>query len=636
MNLFQNSIPDDPPSDIISWAETCGLKVDGKSFDSKISPQIIPVLQDMMNPRVRGGTLVKPVQAGGSTVGEILLVFWAAFYYGQIQYNWPNQGAAEHRWKTRIVKLLLSAHDLVWAGGRFDETICQANFVNSTIIAQGIEAKGALDSDSIPLQLNEEIHSWPPGMLDKARRRQTRIWNKKFLDISNAGVVGDQLEAAYEAGSMDVWENLCPGCKKYHVMRFRWDEKNPELGGLRFDTAAGRQENGKYNLRKITPTIRYQMPCGFIVRDTPEDRRALAGRYRPTNPGAVEELKSWTYEAVSVLEISWFDLVEEWLKSIRALKTGDGEPMKKFVQERECKFYSEESVPFSGMVVVNNMLVKSREGLASHVMRAWFADKQKGYAHKGEFTHYWLVIRDVMANADSLLVFEGLVQTDADLKARLEEHECIPASGAIDCGWDRQNVLQLCYREGYNAQTTSAQDKLFFHAEEKAYRIYSPPEGLHKQLKVPPKFDYVSYMKNDKMEYGPSNEEPRHWSIHRIGSLKLLNFLRGHKQLVERNGGTDFIKWEVPGDVSEDYKKQMESWEFSSKKKKGTNQVVEICKQRLAADHMLFCEAGIANLIAMAPHPEIPNLSILSVRLAQMGITESVIGGETTTSKNNE
>ena len=263
MNLFANSIPKDKPCDIVSWAETCGLKVDGKSFDSKISPQIIPVLEAMMNPRVRGGTLVKPVQSGGSTAGEILLVFWAAFFYGQIQYNWPNQGAAEHRWKTRILKLLLSVHELVWAGGRFDETICQANFVNSTIITQGIEAKGALDSDTIPLQINEEIHSWKAGHLAKADGRQTAVWNAKQCNISNAGMSGDQLEDKKLSGTNQVWEVLCPGCGQYHVMHTRWEDSRPDRGGLRYNTDGCKELDGSFNYNKLLPTIRYQMPCGY-------------------------------------------------------------------------------------------------------------------------------------------------------------------------------------------------------------------------------------------------------------------------------------------------------------------------------------------------------------------------------------
>ena len=150
MNLFDNSIPKNHPEDVIAWAETCGLKVDGHSFDSSRVPQLIEPLRAMVNPRVRVGTLVKPVQSGGSTVGEILLAFWAAFFYGQIQYNWRDQGMAEKRWDTRIRKMLLSVHDLVWAGGRYDELICMAKFVNSTIFVQGTRADGALDSETIP------------------------------------------------------------------------------------------------------------------------------------------------------------------------------------------------------------------------------------------------------------------------------------------------------------------------------------------------------------------------------------------------------------------------------------------------------------------------------------------------------
>lgn len=641
MTDLLHSIPRPAPSSIIAWADSCGLKVDGHSFNSERIPQLCDPLQKMTDPKIRTGTLVGPVQSGKSTVGEIVAAYWAAFYFGLITYNWPNDLKAKERWTTRIKNLLNSVRDLNWAGGRFDETICQAQFTNTMLIVQGVEAERSRASETVGMMINEEVNQWPAGYLDQMRRRQTLVWNSKALDISCAGIVGDQLEAAFEEGSMDTWESFCPGCgnpnfeanKIFHPMRFRWDEKKPELGGLRFDTAAGRQASGKYNLSKLVPTIRYQMPCGFIVHDTPPERRALTGKYIQMNPGAMDDKKSWIYDAVSVSEIKWPELTFEWLRAVRALKGGDGEPLKKFVQERECKFYSDELVPFSGVVVVNNMLVKSREGLPGRAYRFWFADKQKGYAHKGQLTHYWLVIRDVMPNGDSLLVFEGMVQTDADLLARLEEHGCIMQSGAVDCGWDRSNVLQFCYRAGCNAQTTSAQDKLFFHKEDRTYRNYSKPDGLHLQLKVPPKFDYARILTNAGVEYQPSAEEPLHWNIHRIGSLKLLNFLRGHRQLVEKNGGTDFIKWEVPGDVSDDYKKQMGSWEFSSKKKTGTNQIVEICRQRLQDDHLLMAEAGIAILMSMAPHPEIPNLSILSVRLAQMGLTEKEINApeETTT-----
>ena len=631
--MIFHTIPDAQPSDIIEWAERINLKVDGHSFDSKRFPQLIEPIRSMSNPSVRIGTLMKPIQTGGSTVGEVVAAFWCSFWYGLIQYNWQDDGEAKWRWDSRILKMLESCADLRWVGGPYDRVSCLGKFVNSTLLVQGVEAKGALDSETIPFQINEEIHLWKPGHLAKARGRQTIPWNSKALDISNAGIVDDQLHKAYQDGSMSIWEVLCPGCKQYHVMRFRWEEKHPELGGLRFDTNVGKNEMGRYNLTKLIQTIRYQMPCGFIVHDTPAERRALVGRYRVTNDGALKSHPSWNYDASSVQEVKWPDLTLEWLTAARAIKSGDDVPMMKFVQERECRPWSTELIPFTGITVVNKMAVKSREGLEGRVARLWFADKQKGYAHKGEFVHYWLVIRDVMENCDSQLVFEGLCQTDADLIARLDEHKCHPQAGAIDRGWDSENVMQLCYRNNFNAQITSNQDKLFYHTEEKVYRIFSKPDGLHKQLNVPPKFSYTRSFKDGQVVFKPSASEPMHWSIHLIGSIKLLNFLRGHKQLVEHNGGTDYIKWDVPGDVSDHYLKQIDSWEFGTRTKPGTSQQVEVCRQRLNDDHMLKCEAGIACIMSMAPHPKHPHLSILAVRLAKLGLTESVIGNKNETEK---
>jgi hypothetical protein len=179
--------------------------------------------------------------------------------------------------------------------------------------------------------------------------------------------------------------------------------------------------------------------------------------------------------------------------------------------------------------------------------------------------------------------------------------------------------LQFCYRNNFNAQTTSAQDRLFFHKDEKAYRIYSEAGPLCKQIApgFPSKFPCGQRIEKGTLIQMLHPEEPRHWSIHRIGSIKLLFFLRNHQQTVEQNGGTDYIKWEIPGDISDDYKTQIESWEFTTKKNKSTNATEEVCRQRINADHMLMCEAGIACLMAMS--------GILPLRLAQMGISESII-----------
>src|SRR6202789_24616 len=268
MNIFQNAVPKSKPTDIISWA-AANVKVDGHSFDPDLTPQIIEPIRAMADADTRIGTLIKPVQIGGSTAGEVVCAYWCAFETGLIQYNWQKDEAAVKRWHDRIKPLLDSCGDLKRTGDKFEEVICFAKFVNTTLRVQGVFVEDALDSDTIPRQINEEIHLWKPGHLSKARRRQTRVWDSKAFDISNAAEVGGQLESAYQDGTMEEWEVYCPGCKKMHVMQFRWDNNKPELGGLRYDTDGCKMDNGHFNYNKLESTIRYQMPCGFIVANHP-------------------------------------------------------------------------------------------------------------------------------------------------------------------------------------------------------------------------------------------------------------------------------------------------------------------------------------------------------------------------------
>jgi hypothetical protein len=626
MNLFDNSIPKNHPEDVIAWAETCGLKVDGHSFDSSRVPQLIEPLRAMVNPRVRVGTLVKPVQSGGSTVGEILLAFWAAFFYGQIQYNWRDQGMAEKRWDTRIRKMLLSVHDLVWAGGRYDELICMAKFVNSTIFVQGTRADGALDSETIPFQINEELHLWEPGLLDKARRRQTLVWNSKALDISNAGVVGDQLEAAYEEGSMEIWEVLCPGCGKHHVMQFRFNEKNPELGGLRFDTSAGRVDGGKYNLNKIVPTIRYQMPCGFIVRDDARERRALVGRYRATNAGAIESRRSWNYDAVSVPEIKWPELTFEWLKAIRAKKTGDIEPLKKFVQERECQFWNPSThIPFSGATLYNVNL-KNRDAMPGAVYRGAKFDWQAGYKAKGELEHYWGVIVDVDINANSQLIWEGKCQSDAELLAELDAHKVPRKNAWIDStGVQKKRHLQFCYQNGLNAiSLDQSRQQGFLHAD-KVRRFYSEGKPIYKELNTVPLFD-MSFERDGKGGVIEKNhpDEPMVVELHKAGLLAFYFFIRNMKATVLKENPkateNDYIRIDIPADVSDDFKAMMESWEMiPGHKGAAKDESVDGFKPRSRFDHQLMNMAYHSFDLEWNLRPD-TGLSLIGERLAALGL----------------
>ena len=529
-------------------------------------------------------------------------------YNGLIQFNWENDQKAVNRWNDRILPALESCKDIKRTGHRFEELICEARYVNTTVRCQGVFKEDALDSDTVPLQINEEIHSWKPGFLSKARRRQTQVWNAKAFDISNASHRGDQLHSAYEDGTAEIWEVHCPGCHGWHEMRFRWDENRPDLGGLRWDSSDCKLPDGRFNYNKLERTIRYHFPCGHIVQDVASERRRLPGRYRITNEGAHISHRSWNFEAVSCDAIRWLTLVQEWHQAIRSIKHGDREPMRRFVTERECRFYSDESIPFSGAVVINTAIQKNRAGLEGRACRLWAADRQRGYKSMGEMSHYWLVIRDVMPTCDSRLVFEGMVSTDAELVAILDEHDCPRYAGGVDASWDTKHVMELCYRNGLNAFMATQSHKGWFLHGDKVKRFYDGGKALHLELNQPPRFDYAA----TPAGYAPSLAEPMVINYNVAGLLANLFFIRENEQNAQANGVDQFIRWEVPGDVSEEYKQHLEAWERTAVKQVRTNDEVEGFKKTRKADHMTMCEGYIAMMMDIG--------GLIAQRLQSIGI----------------
>lgn len=599
MKLFSGA-RDNKPGDIVAWAEKHVRlvgSVRSETYDRNITPWTIEPIQRIADSATKIITLVKPVQTGGSRVGLIGLAYWAKFGTGQIQYNWEKDEKAEFKWHNETLPTLEQCSGLEWGDDRFDTRKCYSKFRRAFIQSQGVFNPDNLDSDSIPYQVNEEIHSWKPGHLAKARARQTAVWFPRALDISNAGMVGDQLYQAFENGTKQFWEVKCPGCGEYHQMRTRWEDSKPELGGLRYDTEGCKLENERFDYNRLERTLYYQMPCGHRVNNNFHERRALSltGRYSaPTNPGAHISHRSYTYDAVCVDFIPWLTLVQEKHTALRALKGGDAMPWQKYIQERECRFYSEETRPYQGAIVLNTAIRKNRAGLQDRACRLWSADKQRGYKAQGQLSHYWLVIEDVLSNCSSQIVFEGQVQTDTELIAVLDEHKAPRSSGVVDASWDTKAVLEMCYRNGLNAvMGNKSMQGSFLHKSDGVRRFYSEDKCIHAELSMPPKFNYSP----TRDGWIPNREEPIVIFYNKGGLLQNHFFIRDHKKNVLGNNPNaerwEYIEREVPGDVSEDFKLHNEAWERVPVVKKATNDEVEGFRKVRPADHMLMCCAYI-------------------------------------------
>jgi len=595
---FSDAIPGSQELSVSDWGER-HVKLVGsaksQTFRKELSPWIVEPLDRTDDGVTRMVTFRKPVQAGGSVVGEIALCRWLAVHnVGDIQYNWEDDIKADERWKKRIEKILKRCPPVVrrWPNSARDKTGLLI-LAHCNLTVQGVFTDSNVDSDSIRFQINEEIHNWKPGRLKMAFGRTTRFWNSVAVNISNAGVLNDQLDEAFRSGTQQHWQVRCPGCRNFHVMRTRWEKEHPELGGLRYDSD-GCRTGDDYDYNKLLPTIRYQMPCGCEVRDMPVERRqlSLSGCYgEPTNAGALLANRSYTLDAVAIDDIPWVQLIQEKHEALRAMKYGDPEPWKRYLQQRECRNWDPEDRPIVGKVILSSTIKKNREGLTDRAARFFALDRQQGELSKGQLPHWWLVIRDFKQNGDSRLVWEGKQLTDDDAVGTIREHGCVMHFGVADSGDDTTHVYQFCLRYGINA-IKGAGEAFFLHNSKLdgknvvTRRIFAVEKPLHSMIGAPPVHPYIRT--GNGIVQDP--KEPMFWHYSKGGIRDRLHWLRSSGE----------VKWEVPSDVSNDYKAHMEAEELQFEPSGRTKEIVGVWKQLKRRNDLFVCECYNAMQAEMA------------------------------------
>ncbi len=590
----REAIPKLPPP-IIPWAEQNVVfpsSARSKHFNVSITPWIKEPLERAIDNETRIITCTGAVQSGKSTLGEVVILYWIMFWRNFLQYNWPTEDRAAERWKSRIRGILESCAPVkqrMDALPRFDDNQCEIDFGNVFFRMQGVFNPNRLDSDSIRLQINEEVHDWKPGFLNKARNRSTAIWNFKSIDISNSGKKNDQLDQAVQSGTMQYWLNKCPCCGKWHRIRTRFDKRRPDLGGLRYDADDSRRSDGTYDYNKIRSTVRLLLPCGFPIRDNPSDRRSLslAGSY-PIIENTGAELSNRSYigpEAVAVDYIDWMQLIKDKHVALRARKYGDIEPWRRYVSERENTPYNPDDVPLAGKVIVIQGQKKNRDGLADPKLRLFALDRQQGEKYKNEFPYWWLLIRDFKIEGDkirSLLVYEARLDTDDQVIAALNEHKCNRWQGVADSGDDTTHVYLFCLQNGINA-IKGGREEFFLH-KDGSRKIFSPERPLHAMINRPPVYPYIQTKKG----LVPDPREPLFWLYAKAGIRERLNWMR-----------TSSI-FETPSDVSEDYQSHMEAEDREPTRNARTGEETFIWVQKRTRNDQFVNECYCAMQVDMA------------------------------------
>lgn len=540
-----------------------------EDFDISISPWLEFPSRCITDGETKELTMIGAVQGAKTTLAEIAIPYWLTNDPGPIMFNSDTDPNA-HDWtesrmyptlraspatkdKMNSLSRIQTARDhLKWAPGVFG-------------IFQGAHAKGNLQGKSIRYLINDEPWLYPAGHLAEAYKRVTAFWNRFILNMSTGGELGGELHDRVEISNFYFYHLRCPDCLGWFYPRWaspKGFKDDPKIwGGMRWDSSCQNKETGRWDYNKLQDTIYYSCPlCGFHIKDTPKNRRFMSkeGRYHLEVGGQHPERKAFHYNGIAVDWVPFYVMVEEFTKALHSIRYGDETLLKEFVLKRLAEFWD----PDVHRPVVKNIdtkpTLKMREGIKERDFRGGSVDRQHG--------HVWITIRDwTMDNGCTLVHFER-VETGDEADSIFHEFGVEPRFVLCDVANDQTKGLRMCSKYGWTAVQGSDR-RSFQHNEagKKVRRIYAPVELIDPWIGTS----------------GAGDTE--------VGMIYFSKYSAMERLFALRNGAVDY-EWRVPGDVPEEYFRQLDSWNLVDWRNQRTGVVTKEFRQVRKDDHLMMCE----------------------------------------------
>ena len=408
-------------------------------FRSDTSPWIREPLEAAADNRIRFLVVMCAAQSSKTTLAMLILLFWIATDPGPIQWVMSTEPEAKTFVNTRLrpsMELCKPVSALMPANRKDNKTL-EINFGESPLLVSGAAAQNKLQGNPKRYLLLDEVRNWKnAAALPTVLKRITSWWNGRAVLTSTGGVEGDQLHNEFLAGDQRHYYVPCPHCQQSQVLEFdrlKWDENETTRPG------------GEWSFDALALTVRYECKaCGKAITDNYGTRRAmaLAGVWVAHNAKAASNRRSYTWSALIVPWIPWARIVEEFLLAKIALANGSHEALKTFITETlgevwvEEKMYESELKPTGGDYL-------ARDKWDEEILRFCTIDKQKD--------HYWVLIRAWAKSGASRLVYFDKLRTEEDLKACVKEYGVDHRRVFVDCGYEENEVLQLCCANGWKA-----------------------------------------------------------------------------------------------------------------------------------------------------------------------------------------
>lgn len=420
----------------------------------------------------------------------------------------------------------------------------QILFPHMSLFLTGANLSG-LQSKSMRRVFCDEAWQYRPGMLNEARGRLHDRWNRQFFIMSQAGISGDDLDKAWEHTDKREFMFPCPSCGTLQPWRwanvvFSEDEEKTPLE--RSQSAHLKCENAE---------------CDWTCPDSPQPRRALAesAQYIVTATGLPGHV-GFHYNVLCNWRKPLWEIVLLWLEAKSALRQGNVDPLRQFIQKRLAEPWEEDLTDNREELVGSGYSIaefSNGERIDNEVHRFFTIDKQRD--------HFWACIRAWRADGTSRLLFYARLENFDQILEHAQRYKVQPKMVFVDGGYDTDQVYSACAKQDWTVLFGSGRDSF----------PYRKPNG-----------DIINRPFTRFSEAQTSIGRPAryaHWASDRAKDI-----LNAH-----RTGQS--VAWEIPDDIGKDYIAQIDAETKREVTNSKTKQIEYRWVRTRRHNHAFDCEA---------------------------------------------
>jgi hypothetical protein len=412
----------------------------GKRFAIEETPWLKEPLECLPDNRVREIVLVCCAQGGKTTAMQVSTCWALAQQPAPTMVVLQTEDAAKKFARQRLLPMLESCAKLSaqLPEDRHERTTREVLFPNATLMV-GPANESFLRAHAIRWLFCDEVSDWRPGLLEQARARTTRYWNRRHWISSTPLEAGSDLERAFAVGDQREWHLGCPACGALIPCKF---------DSIKWETSEATKPGGRWNFAAMRETVRLVCPsCKAEHQHTAENYRRLnaAGRYVAANPGASPVVVSFRFNALCLppSALSWADLVEQFLRAKEESNRGYLVPLREFTTLRLAEFWREQDALGVERLDVGNY--DPEKDWQDEKLRVLTVDCQLN------LEDFWAVVRAWKEDGSSRLLDFKRLSSFSEIEELRTRWNVKPHLTFLDCGYERHRVLAACARHGWAA-----------------------------------------------------------------------------------------------------------------------------------------------------------------------------------------